>query len=93
MSNMKWYTMTKPDDAQGTVADEATGKTIAVTYEAKHAQLVAAAPLLLEAAIAARKSVRHSHQCKAPWAFPCSCDADEVYKTLGDAITKAGGVL
>jgi len=47
---MTWYTMTKPDDSQGQVADETTGKTIAVSYDAKDAQLIAAAPDLLEAA-------------------------------------------
>ena len=44
-----WYTMTKPDAAQGQVAEEGTGKTIAVTYDAKHAPLVAAAPAMLDA--------------------------------------------
>ena len=46
-----WYTMTKPGDAQGIIADEETGKTIAVCYGPAHADLIAAAPDLLAAAL------------------------------------------
>jgi len=46
---MKWYTTSKVDDVQGLVNDEETGKTIAVCYDAKHAQLIALAPKLLDA--------------------------------------------
>ncbi len=46
---MKWYTTSKVDDVQGLICDEETGKTIAVCYDAKHAQLIALAPKLLEA--------------------------------------------
>jgi hypothetical protein len=45
---MKWYTKSKVDDVQGLIIDEETGKTIAVCYDAKHAQLIALAPKLLE---------------------------------------------
>jgi hypothetical protein len=46
---MKWYTNSKADDVQGLICDEETGKTIAVCYDAKYAQLIASAPNLLEA--------------------------------------------
>jgi hypothetical protein len=45
----KWYMMSKQDDSQGQVADEGTGRTVAVSYDAKDANLIAAAPELLEA--------------------------------------------
>jgi len=47
-----WYsktTNTGSPHEQGLVIDEATGKNIAVTYDAKHAPLVASAPELLVA--------------------------------------------
>lgn len=44
-----WYVLSKADNVQGIVADETTGATIAVTYDAKNAPLIAAAPELLEA--------------------------------------------
>lgn len=44
-----WYTHAPcPDDSQGLVYDEQTGRNIAVTYDPKDAPLVAAAPELLE---------------------------------------------
>lgn len=42
-----WYA--KTTDTQGLVIHEETGETIAVTYKHRNAQLVAAAPDLLEA--------------------------------------------
>jgi hypothetical protein len=39
-----WYTMSKADDSQGLVADEETGKNIAVSYDAKDALLISRAP-------------------------------------------------
>jgi hypothetical protein len=44
-----WYTMTKPDDRQGLIADENTGANIAVSYDPKDAQLIASAPAMLSA--------------------------------------------
>lgn len=47
-----WYsktTNTGSPHEQGLVIDEATGKNIAVTYDAKHAPLVASAPEMLAA--------------------------------------------
>lgn len=46
---MNWYTTRKKTDIQGTVADEETGRTVAVCYDPKDARLIAAAPVLLEA--------------------------------------------
>lgn len=58
-----WYTMTKANAAQGQVADEVTGKTIAVTYDAKHAPLVAAAPALLEALEGIMQGIEDACEC------------------------------
>lgn len=43
-----WYTA-KTGNHQGLVVSETTGASIAVTYEEKDAQIIAAAPELLEA--------------------------------------------
>jgi hypothetical protein len=45
---MNWYTNSKADNVQGLICDEETGKTIAVCYDAKDAQLIASAPKLLD---------------------------------------------
>lgn len=45
----KWYTPTKYDALQGLVIDESTGANIAVTYDPKDAQKIAALPELVEA--------------------------------------------
>lgn len=42
----RWYASKAGNDHQGLVIDEATGATIAVTYDVKHAPLAAAAPEL-----------------------------------------------
>lgn len=42
-----WYATKAGNDHQGLVIDEDTGATIAVTYDAKNAPLIAAAPDLL----------------------------------------------
>lgn len=52
-----WYTTSKPEDRQGLVCDEKTGANIAVTCDAKDANLVAAAPEMLEALEAAIREV------------------------------------
>ena len=52
-------------------------------------KLISAAPELLEALKACRKSIRHAHNCKAPQAFPCSCDADSLWKQSEEAIERA----
>lgn len=44
-----WYTNTKPSATQGLIYNEETGANIAVSYDPKHANLIAAAPELLEA--------------------------------------------
>lgn len=46
---MKWHKANMGNDHQGLVIDEETGANIAVTYDVKHAALVAAAPEMLEA--------------------------------------------
>ena len=48
---MKWYEANMANDHQGLVVDELTGKNVAVSYEKRHAQLIAAAPDLLEACL------------------------------------------
>lgn len=44
-----WYTLTKPDAAQGLIYRESTGANIAVSYSPNDAHLIAAAPSLLTA--------------------------------------------
>jgi hypothetical protein len=53
-----WYTNPKPDSPQGLIYQENTGKNIAVCYETLDANLIAAAPELLEACKAAEASGR-----------------------------------
>ncbi len=47
--NNNWYTPSKGNSLQGIVIDEATGRTVAVTYDPKDAPLVAAAPKMFRA--------------------------------------------
>jgi hypothetical protein len=44
---------------------------------------------LLAACKAMRKSIRHSQSCKAPQAFPCSCDAEALWWQSETAIKHA----
>jgi hypothetical protein len=77
---------------------DATGKQVAqitprLTGEQNH-KLIAAAPELLAALENLRGSIRHGATCRAPQAFPCSCDADQLWEMSGAAIAKAkGGAL
>jgi hypothetical protein len=50
-----------------------------------------AAPDLLAALENLRGSIRHRSTCRAPQAFPCSCDADQLWEMSGAAIAKAKG--
>jgi hypothetical protein len=75
--------------------NDATGKQVAqitprLTGEQNH-RLIAAAPELLAALENLRGSIRHGATCRAPQAFPCSCDADELWEMSGAAISKAKG--
>jgi hypothetical protein len=36
-----------------------------------------------------RGSIRHRVTCRAPQAFPCSCDADQLWEMSGAVIAKA----
>ena len=45
----KWYVGNNSNDSQGLIIDENTGRNVAVTYDAKDAALIAAAPELLAA--------------------------------------------
>jgi hypothetical protein len=59
-----------------------------------NAHLIAAAPEILAALENLRGSIRHGATCRAPQAFPCSCDADQLWEMSGAAIAKAtGGAL
>lgn len=44
-----WYSSTSAGGNQGLIYEEGTGKTVAVSYDPKDADLIAAAPDLLEA--------------------------------------------
>ena len=59
---MKWYTSTNPEeDRQGLVIDEETGQSVAITYDPKHAQLIAAAPELLAGIVKAEKMLAEAN--------------------------------
>lgn len=45
----QWYTMSKATDLQGLICSELTGQNIAVSYDPNDADIIAAAPELLEA--------------------------------------------
>lgn len=75
---MNWYTRSKLDDRQGLVIDEDTDANIAVTYDPKHAALVAAAPDLLNAC----EQILDEYSRAL---YPVD------RRTLRDAIAKAGG--
>jgi hypothetical protein len=75
--------------------EDSTGKPVArviprLTGEQNH-KLIAAAPELLAALENLRGSIRHGATCRAPQAFPCSCDADQLWEMSGAAIAKAKG--
>ena len=55
------------------------------------ARLTASAPELLAALENLRGSIRHGVTCRAPQAFPCSCDADQLWEMSGAVIAKARG--
>lgn len=44
-----WYTISRANDMQGIIAEEETGRMVAVSYDVKDAPLLAAAPDMLEA--------------------------------------------
>lgn len=54
----KWYSSTDPNAIQGHVIDDADGRSVAVTYEPKDAQLVAAAPTMLDALYACLETLQ-----------------------------------
>jgi len=58
-----------------------------------NANLIASAPDLLSALENLRNSIRHGSTCRAPQAFPCSCDADQLWQMSGAIIAKAKGNL
>jgi hypothetical protein len=78
---MKWYTTSKVDDVQGLINDDETGKTIAVCYDAKHAQLIAAAPKLLEVLKNGMNALQHYSANGS--GFRSQEDTENYYLALG----------
>lgn len=64
MKRNEWYTSSTgyEKNHQGLVCEEVTGNTIAVTYDAKHAPLLAAAPELLDSLELMVSYLQESHQ-------------------------------
>jgi len=58
-----------------------------------NAQLIAAAPALLEMCKRLRHSIRHAANCKAPLAFSCTCDANQLWDESRTVIIAAGGTI
>ena len=74
---------------QGLVISEATGATVAVTYDAKDADLVAAAPDLFEAAVEVEFN---SEECLDFDECMAMLVPIDTYHKLMDAINKAKGL-
>ena len=53
-------------------------------------EMIKALPSLIVMCKLLRKSIRHSALCLAPKAFPCTCDADALWRD-SEAILKATG--
>ena len=79
-----WYTMSKPDARQGIIAEDSTGRSVAVSYDAKDAPLIAAAPELL----AALEALLACPAMNEDSAEPATLEA---YKLALAAIAKAKG--
>lgn len=63
---MKWYTKTKPEDTQGLICDEKTGRNVAVSYDPQDAQLIASAPALRDALTDLLAAIKQARTIKAP---------------------------
>lgn len=89
--NKNWYTKTTNTGSpheQGLIVDEKTGANIAVSYNPKHAALIAAAPDLLAANVSASESLKHFIATNL---WPSGVCAADVYSILKEAEIKAGG--
>lgn len=82
-----WYA--SPSVHQGIVISEPTGLTVAVTYDAKDADLVAAAPDLFEAAVEVEFN---SEECLDFDECMAMLVPIDTYHKLMDAINKAKGL-
>jgi len=78
-----WYSKNSAGDHQGLIIEEATGKTVALTYDTKDASLVAAAPKLLAALTALVSRVEAGN--------PPAWLASVYYHDAKDAIAEAKG--
>jgi hypothetical protein len=86
---------TEGENGEWHVFHDQHGKTVCLMTDTleitANAHLIASAPELLAALENLRNSIRHGSTCRAPQAFPCSCDADQLWQMSGAIIAKAKG--
>lgn len=68
-----------PVTDDGDVMHEYGTKVEIITKDKSH-KLAIILATTLEALEECKKSIRHSAHCKAPMAYPCSCDADRLWR-------------
>lgn len=79
---MRWYAKKSAGNGQGLVINEEDGRNVAVAYDEKDAQLLAAAPELASALLYAAKCLKRNRTCVCK---KCNGRLDEVFAALHKA--------
>ena len=90
MDEMKWYE-SKTGNHQGLIIDEITGDNIAVSYDKKHAAMIAAAPDLLKASKMATRWIGKMIADNGHLASVSPSNCVLTLRSLENAIAKAEG--